>query len=417
MRQDLGGIGRHIIVVVGVSVVALSACSDADTQVASTTATSEATTSTTAAAASTLVPTTTTVVPTTTTRETTTTGGEPVLSAAIAVGLAERGGYGVGKRLYTFVDSSRDDRAVDVSVYYPALADGALVVEDAEPDLSAAPYPVVVGSDQIANIMGAHLASHGFVFVGGMYQGTWGRHPDPKMVDYPLDLMAALDGLESLDGGDPLAGAAATDRSGVVDYSFGSWTALMLAGGRVDPGYYEASCSSPPSEWTDFWFDYVCGSPAGWDAMVQRGIEAGVAVRDDLWLPMGDGRIKAAMPMGPEGFDLTGPVGLADIAVPVMLVAAGSDTINPYELAAVPLYDTIDDDLVSMITFTDAGHMMIFEPDAQVQFQRFAAAFFGYHLAGIDEYAPALTTEFVEGQAPYLEPHPSYETLVWGIDR
>ena len=99
-----------------------------------------------------------------------------------------------------------------------------------------------------------------------------------------------------------------------------------------------------------------------------------------------------------------------------MYVAAGSDTLNSYPLAAVPLFDNTDPDWASMITFTDAGHMMIFDPDAQIQFKRFALAFFGYHLAGIDQYAPALTSEFVERQAPYLEPHSSYETLIWGVN-
>jgi len=396
-------------------VLLLAACGDtvdgfADTTLAvMTTETADTTVASTTTI--TLQETTTTLVAPTTTWVV-----DEVVPEAVAVGLAEPGEYGVGEREYTFVDPARHGREVVVSVHYPAVADGSFVVSDAEPNVSAAPYPVVVGSDQMANLMGPHLASHGFIVLGGVGQATWDDHPSWKMVDYPLDLMIGLDGLEDLDASDPLAGIAATDRAGVIDYSFGSWTALMLAGGRVNPAYYEATCASRPAEWTDGWFEYVCGSTGGWTEMVERGVKAGVASAEGLWEPMGDDRIKAAMPMGPEGFDLTGPDGLAGISIPVMYVAAGSDTLNSYPLAAVPLFDNTDPDWASMITFTDAGHMMIFDPDAQIQFKRFALAFFGYHLAGIDQYAPALTSEFVERQAPYLEPHSSYETLIWGVN-
>ena len=199
----------------------------ADTTVASTTTITLQETTTTLVA-----PTTTWVV-------------DEVLPEAAAVGLAEPGEYGVGEREYTFVDPTRQGREVVVSVHYPAVADGSFVVSDAEPNVSAAPYPVVVGSDQMANLMGPHLASHGFIVLGGVGQATWDDHPSWKMVDYPLDLMIGLDGLEDLDEGDPLAGIAATDRAGVIDYSFGSWTALMLAGGRVNPTHYDLDMCVP----------------------------------------------------------------------------------------------------------------------------------------------------------------------------
>lgn len=357
---------------------------------------------------------TTTVVTSTTVATTTTAVFEEVLPETVAVSLSEPGALGVGKRLYTFTDPTRGSREVPVSVHYPALSDDSMVIADADPDLSGGPYPVVLGSAQMASLTGPHLASHGFVVIGGVGQSTWNRHPNARMVDYPLDLMVALDGMEDLAADDPLAGLADTSRSGVIDYSFGSWTALMLAGGRVNPSHYETTCTSPPDEWTDYWFSYVCGQPDGWDEMTARGAEAGVATTGELWLPMGDARIKAVMPMGPEGYDLVGRDGMAEISIPVLYVAAEDDVTNPYDLAAVVLFEATDPEVASMITLTDIDHFMIFDPEAQIQFRRFALAFFGYHLAGIADYGPALTKEFVENQAPYLEPHSSYETLTWG---
>jgi len=358
----------------------------------------------------------TTLLTTTTVASTTTRTVESVLPRAVGVALAEPGEYGVGKREYTFVDPARQDREVIISAHYPAVTGGALAVPNAEPNVSAAPYPVVLGSDQMANLTGPHLASHGFIVLGGVGQSTWSTHPNGKMVDYPLDLMVGLDGIETLGANDPLAGIAATERTGVVDYSFGSWTALMLAGGRVNPAHYEATCASSAEGHANAWFAYVCGTSSGWAEMVERGLEAGVATPEGLWESMGDDRIRAAMPLAPEGFDLTGPHGLAGISIPVLYLAAGDDRINSYPFAAVPLLENMNPDLASMITFTDTGHLMLFDADIQTQFKRFVLAFFGYHLAEIDEYGPALTPAFVEGQAPYLEPHPSYETLVWGVN-
>lgn len=355
----------------------------------------------------------TTTVVSTTVATTTTAGFQEVLPEALAVSFTEPGAFGIGKRTYTFTDQARADREVSVSVLYPALGDGDAVVEDAQPDPSSGPYPVVMGSKGMANLIGTHLASHGFVVIGGVGQSTWSRHPDGRMVDYPVDLMAALDGIENLDSRDPIAGLADTSRTGAIDYSFGSWTALMLAGARVSPSHYEATCASPPAEWTEFWFGYVCGTPDGWQEMNAHGIGAGVATTDGLWLPIGDDRIRAVMPMGPEGYDLLGPDGMAGIEIPVLYVAAEDDAMNPYDLAAVPLFEATTTAPASMITLTGTGHSMIFDPDAQTQFKRFSLAFFGYHLAGITEYGSALTKEFVEHQAPYLEAHTSYESLMW----
>jgi hypothetical protein len=59
--------------------------------------------------------------------------------------------------------------------------------------------------------------------------------------------------------------------------------------------------------------------------------------------------------------------------------------------------------------------MMIYRPDVVTQMQRFATAFFGYHLAGDDGYAGFLTEGFVEQEAPGLGDADSFETLVWGV--
>ena len=326
--------------------------------------------------------------------------------------LSEPGPFGVGRLNFETTDPDRDDRLVRILVFYPATTDSARPAAEAGPDLTGAPYPVVVGDGDIGTTMGPHLASHGFVFAAVIGQSTWGLAFNAKMIDYPLDHMVALNTLETLS--DPiLTGIADTSRAGTIGYSYGGWDALSLTGARIDPDHYEQTCSSRPVAWSDNWWNYVCGSPERWQQVVARAEEVGVATPDGLWEPMGDERIKAAMPMGAEGFDMTGPAGLEDARAAVLLIGAGADDINDFVPATTQLFEHYPES--ELITFVDAGHLMIFESDAVAQMRRFAVAFFGLHLSGDDAYAPYLTKEYVEEVAPGLGPAESFETLVWGI--
>jgi hypothetical protein len=87
---------------------------------------------------------------------------------------------------------------------------------------------VVGGDGIIADVLGRHLTSHGFVFVAVSGQGPTMTFLNDAMIDYPLDLVFGLDLLE---GGELCVPASAVDggRSGAVGLSFGSWNALALA--------------------------------------------------------------------------------------------------------------------------------------------------------------------------------------------
>jgi predicted dienelactone hydrolase len=329
-----------------------------------------------------------------------------------AAELSESGGYGVGWTTLETVDTSRDARPLRVSVFYPALTEAERVEPDAEADTTGAPYPVILGDGDIGDVMGPHLASHGFVFAAVQGQHTWGMSLSTDMIDFPLDHMATLDEIETLAAG-PLAGMADTSKAGTIGYSFGGWDALMLTGARIDPEHYREACVSQSASWSDNWWDYVCGSPDRWDRVVERAEEVGIATPQGLWDPMGDDRIKAAMPMGAEGYDMTGPDGLAGATAPVLLIGASDDTTNDYDPATTSLFEHYPD--ADLITFVGADHFMIFEEDAVAQMRRFAVAFFAYHLTGDDAYQTFLTEGFVEGEAAALEETESYESFVWGM--
>jgi predicted dienelactone hydrolase len=334
------------------------------------------------------------------------------LAAVDGVLLAEPGPYGVGRAEFETTDASRDDRRVRMVAFYPAMTESDRPDPDAAADAAGAPYPVIVGDGNIGDALGPHLASHGFVFTAVQGQYTWGMSFNTNMIDFPLDHMVALDALEALVDG-PVAGLADTDRAGTTGYSFGGWDALMLTGARIDPDHYRQTCASRPDGWSDTWWVYICGSEERWTRVVERAEEVGIATGEGLWAPMGDERIKAAMPMAAEGFDMTGPDGLAGATAAVLLVGASADDINDYNPATTRLFANYPG--AELLTFVGADHMMARQPDVVSQIKRFAAAFFGYHLAGEDGYDRFLTEEFVEDVAPGLGEANAFETLVWGV--
>ena len=124
-----------------------------------------------------------------------------------------------------------------------------------------------------------------------------------------------------------------------------------------------------------------------------------------LWKPMTDPRIRAVMPMAPEGAWLFGKRGLAAVDRPVLIIGAGKDEVCPYELEAVPIFQGLTGPDKAMITLVGRAHLsMTGEPDQVVPIHHFAAAFFGYHLQGRSEYKPYFSQEFVA----------RHKDLAWG---
>jgi hypothetical protein len=329
-----------------------------------------------------------------------------VLAAA-----ADPGPYTVGAWETRHVDPARGDRVVRFRAFFPAAGDDQTGSPPAI-DTSGAPYPVVVGDGIIGDIVGRHLASHGFVFVAALNQGPYFVFLHEAMIDFPLDLVFGLDLLEGGHLGVP-AGAVDTGRTGVVGHSFGSWNALALAGARVDPEHLARTCAERPAGWSDNWWSYVCGTPQRWASFEARAREVGLATPAGLWEPFGGARVLAAMALGPEGFDLTGPTGLAGVRVPVLLVGAGADEINDYVPATTELFAHLPD--ADLITFVGALHLWVFVRDAQAHLRRFALAFFDVHLRGGTEWAEILTEAFVEDVAPTLGGRNGFEGLAWGV--
>lgn len=324
--------------------------------------------------------------------------------------LAEPGPYAVGLRNYLFRDPARKNKVVTIALYYPALPSVAAapgkVVQDAPPDLSGAPYPVVLGAAKGGGYFGIHLASYGIAFAGIDPQDVtpaWGAW----LLQYPRDHLFALNQIAAgaLEG---LTGLLDPTNAGVEGYSFDSNSALQLSGARIDPEFYLKQCGEVATKepelsntWVTWWG--ICQPAEAWSDFVVLAGPAITESSDGLWLPLTDARIRAVMPMAPDFSWLFGPRGLAAVDRPVLLLANSQDVDAPYRFA-VETWRDLPKEHGAMITFVGKGHMLIDDPVDLSHIRHLMVAFFGYHLLGRQEYAPLFSEEFVRQ-------HPE---LAWG---
>jgi predicted dienelactone hydrolase len=325
--------------------------------------------------------------------------------------LSEPGPYQFGSRMnYKFTDASREDREVSLYIWYPAVipesAEPSKYNFDAEPDLSGAPYPVILSSAKSGMYFGPHLASHGFVVVGVDGQDpkdNWG----PWLIDYPLDQVYALEHVVE-NPPDGLEGMIDAEHAGAMGYSFDGYNALALGGARVDPEFYQEQCASSepgnpePKAW---WIEYICNLDGGWEALVNSAGSEITTNTDGLWQPLTDERIQAVMPMAPEGAWLFGERGLAAVDRPTLIIAATADDINYYDLEAVYIFEYLGTSEKSMVSFIDQEHLMIMDDEQVAKMHHLASAFFGYHLHNNQDYEKYLSEKYVSKQ----------EGLAWGM--
>jgi predicted dienelactone hydrolase len=307
---------------------------------------------------------------------------------------------------YIFNDAKREDRKVGITIWYPAiLADGTKHI-NAEADESGAPYPMILCSAKLGGYFGAHMASQGFIVIGINGQDStdhWGKW----MLDYPRDMLFILNQISStpLKG---LEGKIDTDKVGSLGYSFDGFTALTLGGARIDPGFYQTQCATTatmnpkPADW---WVDYICNMTGGWEAFVANAGSTLMTSTDGLWQPMTDERIKAVMPMAPEGAWLYGEKGLAAVDRPTLILDGTADDINYYDREAVYIFEHLGTNDKILISFIDKGHMMIYYEEPVLQMRHLATAFFGYYLQDKTEYQDYLTEKAINNT----------KILAWGV--
>jgi predicted dienelactone hydrolase len=314
----------------------------------------------------------------------------------------------------TLLDQSRNNREIQVSIWYPALeqkdTNGQTIRRDATADMSGAPYPLILtGPNSGDMLFSSHLASHGFVmaivrFPDLDYSDNW----DFGVIDHPRDMVFALDQISS-NPPEGLEGVIDTDHAGVAGYSWDGFFSLALSGVRIDPAYYLSHCDKPPliepSMGADYYLEMTCSLSKEWGEFAAHVGEAITTSDDGLWQPVTDERIRASMPMAADGAWLYGERGLAAVDRPVLMIAPTDDEAIPYQIETRFIFEHLGTPELSMVSFIGKDHMMVFDPEQADRLKHFAVAYFGYHLQGRQDYLEFFSEDFVS----------QYDDLAWGM--
>jgi predicted dienelactone hydrolase len=273
----------------------------------------------------------------------------------------ERGQYPVGTH-----DSVIDgDGRLDITLWYPALNNNGIeeviqypymtnpdssmgmaptvsgqAIQGAPYDLDGGPYPLVILSHGFSlgrtayAWLAEHLASHGFVVVAPQHYEL----VDETLSEFwrasitrPLEMRMVLDYVEAeaLAEGE-FAGLIDAERIAVVGHSYGGYTALAMAGARIDINGMQALCAEAeqagdPNAW-------LCGMvlPFTADMAELAGFDG---MPEGLWPSWRDQRVDAVVSMAGDAYFFA-EAGLAEIEIPVMALGGTADTGTPYAWGA-----------------------------------------------------------------------------------
>lgn len=341
--------------------------------------------------------------------------------------LSEPGPYFVGRQSQQFVDANRSNREVLAEVWYPALAPdqeslpaetlaeyGESGMPDAEPDLTNAPYPLVIFSHGlvVSHLRNpellAHLSSFGFIVASVAHGEDCDTRPT-CIIDRPMDVVFVLNELvENTD--EHLVGLIDETRIGVMGEYGGTWSALMSAGARIDENYFFDWYATRDNRYTsldELSFYYAEGGTTveRWDEIAGYMAQYYDLKENELWPSVEDDRIRAVFVIMPVAPMLYGEHGLASVTEPTMILATTHDFKVSYDREIVPLFSRLgatDSYLITMLRFNqDPGRY----PIAQSYYRHFSVAFFAVYLQNDKRFREYMSQEFVDRN----------NHLVWGV--
>lgn len=230
---------------------------------------------------------------------------------------------------------------------------------DAEPDVSAGPYPLVIysigwaGFRQWAAYLCEHLASYGFVVMAPDHIETVNEAERWKFhMNRPQDVRRVIDLAEELTQREgEFAGLIDPANTGVVGWSYGGYTALAAGGARFDLNALASRCAELSA--TDP-HQHLCTAVLGYEA--QMAEMAGLdTVPDGLWPSFGDARVKAIIPQAGDSY-VFGDLGLAELTIPMMAMTGSTDTGTPPDWGAYPAYEQVSSVQKSLVVFENGEH-------------------------------------------------------------
>lgn len=312
---------------------------------------------------------------------------------------AIRGPHPVG--FMTFSDGNTE-RPMEGGIWYPALNPDGLPEEivydvgigdlippinawagrallDAAPDTANGPYPLILSSHGHGGTyhhtiyVHENLASHGFVVMAMWHPGDTFRdsllaqNPEQQaalaeafigsLVLRPQDIRQTLDYAELL-AEDMLVGLIDLEHVGAMGMSYGGYTALAVAGARLDFSGLADLCAAGTQ--ASILTSVICQIHGADLAEMEMRLMELAGVEGDagqLWPSLSDARIDAAVALVPGGGTvLMTEASYADVQVPLLLTRSSNDPFAVPAHNVDPAWEFAASANKSLVNFAGAGH-------------------------------------------------------------
>jgi len=268
-----------------------------------------------------------------------------------------------------------------------------------------------LGSDRTSfAYLAEHLASYGFVVavpehpgsdakqLQALLAGTADRVTNPReLIDRPLDIKFLLDELTRLSQSDStFKGHLNLEQVGVIGQSFGGYTALALAGAKINFEQLKTDC--PALEHT---------------LNVSLLLQCLALNLPNVKYNLSDARVKAVIAIDPIDSSIFGKASLSQIKIPVMIVSGSSDTVAPALLEQIQPFTWLTTPSKYLVLINGGTHFSTIagSPNATIPVptqvigsspalaRRYVKAlsvpFFETYIAEQSSYLPYLSTDYV----------------------
>ena len=284
-------------------------------------------------------------------------------------------------------------------------------------------FPVIVishglGSDRTSfTYLAEQLASYGFAVavpehpgsnakqLQSLLSGRANQVAEPnEFINRPLDVKYLLDELQRLDAYNP-SFQFNFQQVGVIGQSFGGYTALALAGARLNFKQLQTNCDEPNDIWN-----------------VSLLLQCRALDLPETDYNLQDPRVKAAIAINPIDSSIFGQAGLERIQVPVMIVGGSTDTVAPVLSEQILPFSWLKTAQKYLVVIERASHFSIIgetNPNQQAfvlppqaigpnpaiarrYMSALGVAFFQTYIAGNTQYRNYLSSAYVQAinQAP-----------------
>jgi predicted dienelactone hydrolase len=188
----------------------------------------------------------------------------------------------------------------------------------------------------------------------------------------PLDVLRLIDFADELTGSaGALEGLIDTERIALIGHSFGGYTMMAAAGGRLDFDGLQGWCAENAGGTLDPYpevalyteealsFDGAAGTCFLQDDAETVAAEFGYeAVPEGLWPAVTDERIDALVTFAPWNAPVFGEDGLAEVDVPALIVVGSADSVTNPERDAFTYYDRLGSADKTLAVFDNANHFI-----------------------------------------------------------